>query len=260
MGRAPKGCRPKPLKPWQGCGLKKGSIVGAAGAAPPAEQAAGGLEIRAFLGKGAFGAVYRVRRREDGQHYALKIVDIRTRSQRGRQAAVNEIRVLASVHSAFVIRFWEAFVENDRLHIVTEFAPGSDLARKLNQLSLAEQRLDEPTVWSYFIQLCLGLKALHEASILHRDLKPANVLLLAGEERLKIADLGIAKVLNGDEPVAKTQCGTPAYFSPELWRNQPYDDRSDVWALGCILYEMVMVRPRRPHITCAFLFLKNPVF
>ena len=200
-----------------------------------------GLEVRAFLGKGAFGAVYRVKRQADGQNYALKIVEIRNRSQRGKQSAVNEIRVLAAVESEFVIRFWEAFVEREQLHIVTEFAQGSDLARKFDQLSLLEQRLPEDTVWSYFAQLCLGLQALHGANILHRDLKPANVLLVS-DDRLKIGDLGIAKVLNGEEPVAKTQCGTPAYFSPELWRNQPYDDRSDVWALGCILYEMVMMR------------------
>lgn len=216
-------------KPWKTSGLRKGSTVG------------DGLEVRAFLGKGAFGAVYRVKRQADGQNYALKIVDIRNRSQRGKQGAVNEIRVLAAVESEFVIRFWEAFVEREQLHIVTEFAQGSDLARKFEQLSLLEQRLPEETVWSYFAQLCLGLQALHSVNILHRDLKPANVLLVS-DDRLKIADLGIAKVLNGDEPVAKTQCGTPAYFSPELWRNQPYDDRSDVWALGCILYEMVMMK------------------
>ncbi len=216
-------------KPWKTSGLRKGSTVG------------DGLEVRAFLGKGAFGAVYRVKRQADGQNYALKIVDIRNRSQRGKQGAVNEIRVLAAVESEFVIRFWEAFVECEKLHIVTEFAQGSDLAHKFEQLSLIEQRLPEDKVWSYFAQLCLGLQALHSVNILHRDLKPANVLLVS-DDRLKIADLGIAKVLNGDEPVAKTQCGTPAYFSPELWRNQPYDDRSDVWALGCILYEMVMMK------------------
>eukprot|EP01043_Picozoa_sp_COSAG02_P056007 COSAG02_NODE_6579_length_3482_cov_2.415903_2_plen_636_part_00 len=216
-------------KPWKTSGLRKGSTVG------------DGLEVRAFLGKGAFGAVYRVKRQADGQNYALKIVDIRNRSQRGKQGAVNEIRVLAAVESEFVIRFWEAFVEYEKLHIVTEFAQGSDLARRFEELSLVEQRLSEDTVWSYFAQLCLGLQALHSVNILHRDLKPANVLLVS-DDRLKIADLGIAKVLNGDEPVAKTQCGTPAYFSPELWRNQPYDDRSDVWALGCILYEMVMMK------------------
>ena len=226
MGRLNK---PDRSKPWQSSGLKKGSIVGS------------GLEVRSFLGKGAFGAVYRVKRQADGQSYALKIVDIRNRSQRGKQGAVNEIRVLAAVQSDFVIRFWEAFVEREQLHIVTEFAQGSDLARKFDQLSLAEQRLPEDKVWSYFAQLCLGLQALHAVKILHRDLKPANVLLVS-DDRLKIADLGIAKVLNGDEPVAKTQCGTPAYFSPELWRNQPYDDRSDVWALGCILYEMLMMK------------------
>lgn len=226
MGRLKPPERPKP---WKSSGLKKGSNVG------------DGLEVRSFLGKGAFGAVYRVKRQADGQNYALKIVDIRTRSQRGKQSAVNEIRVLAAVESEFVIRFWEAFVEREQLHIVTEFAQGSDLARKFEQLSLLEQRLPETTVWSYFAQLCLGLQALHSVNILHRDLKPANVLLVS-DDRLKIGDLGIAKVLNGDEPVAKTQCGTPAYFSPELWRNQPYDDRSDVWALGCILYEMVMMK------------------
>jgi serine/threonine protein kinase len=216
------------LKPWQGSALTKGTEVR-------------GLRIERFLGRGSFGAVYRVRRRVDGLAYALKIVDIGTRSQRGREAAVNEVRVLASVQSEYVLRFWEGFVHQDRLHIVTDYAPGSDLAKRLLQLQQSHEKLPERHVWSYFIQLCRGLQALHGAHILHRDLKPANCLLVT-PERLKIADLGIAKVTKADDPVAQTQCGTPAYFSPELWRNRAYGDKSDVWALGCILYEMVTNR------------------
>ena len=97
-------------------------------------------------------------------------------------------------------------------------------------------------MWVFFIQLCLGIQALHRNNILHRDLKSANVFL-SNHNCIKIGDLGVAKLLAASRAMAKTQIGTPYYVSPELWKNKPYNAKSDVWALGCLLYEMVMGKP-----------------
>ena len=198
--------------------------------------------IDKFLGKGSYGAVYKCTRKGDGLPYAMKQINTRNMSHKERQDSVNEIRILASVVNAYVIRFCEAFVEDDMLYIITEYANHGDLFKRLQRLKQRHQTLPEDACWIYFIQLVLGVQALHRNNILHRDLKSANVFL-ASHNRLKIGDLGVAKLLRAQEAYAKTQIGTPYYVSPELWKNKPYNSKSDVWALGCLLYEMVELRP-----------------
>ena len=190
----------------------------------------------------SYGAVYKCTRSGDGLPYAMKQINTRNMSHKERQDAVNEIRILASVVNPYVIRFCEAFVEDDMLYIITEYANHGDLFKRLQRLKQRHQSLPEDACWIYFIQLCLGVQALHRNSILHRDLKSANVFL-ASHNRLKIGDLGVAKLLRAQEAYAKTQIGTPYYVSPELWKNKPYNSKSDVWALGCLLYEMVELKP-----------------
>lgn len=85
-----------------------------------------------------------------------------------------------------------------------------------------------------------GLKSLHDKKILHRDLKCANVFITA-DKVYKLGDLNVSKVLKKD--FACTQTGTPYYASPEVWKDQPYGVKSDMWSLGCVLYEMAALRP-----------------
>ena len=97
-------------------------------------------------------------------------------------------------------------------------------------------------MWSYLIQMATALSELHSKNILHRDIKPKNVFLTASNH-VRVGDLGCAKLLKGG--LAKTQIGTPYYMSPELWSKRPYDDKSDAWALGCVVYEMCVLQVRR---------------
>ena len=200
-----------------------------------------GFTLLKFLGKGTFGAVYQARREEDGRTYAIKKVDTRRMGSKERAEAVNEIRVLASVAGPHVITFYEAFVEADILYIITEYATHGDL---FNYLKGARRRgqLAESTIWSLFIQMCLGVRTLHDKNILHRDLKAANVFMCSSSY-LKLGDFGVSKVLKSSEALARTQVGTPYYVSPEVWRNKPYNSKCDMWSLGCLLYELCTYRP-----------------
>jgi len=200
-----------------------------------------GFVLIKFLGKGTFGSVYQVRREEDGKVYAMKKVDTRRMTAKERAEAVNEIRVLASVAGDQVITFYEAFVEADVLYIVTEFATHGDL---FAYLKTARRRgnLPEETVWSMFIQMCLGVRTLHDKNIMHRDLKAANVFMCSSSY-LKLGDFGVSKVLKHSEALARTQVGTPYYVAPEVWRNRPYNNKCDMWSLGCLLYELCTYRP-----------------
>lgn len=100
---------------------------------------------------------------------------------------------------------------------------------------------DEPYIWKVFIQITLGLKALHELSIMHRDLKSANVFLNS-DGSAKLGDMNVSK-LTDMKGLNYTQTGTPYYASPEVWKDQPYNVKSDIWSLGCVLYEMITLKP-----------------
>lgn len=198
-------------------------------------------QLLKFLGKGTFGSVYQARREADGKIYAIKKVDTRKMSTKERAEAVNEIRVLASVAGDHVITFYEAFVEQDILYIVTEYAMHGDLLQVLKSKRRAGH-LPEALVWSYFLQMCLGIKTMHDNNILHRDLKAANIFMCS-PSYLKLGDLGVAKVLKHAQALASTQVGTPYYVAPEVWRNKAYNAKCDMWSLGCLLYELCTFRP-----------------
>ena len=89
--------------------------------------------------------------------------------------------------------------------------------------------------------MCLGLQYLHANRILHRDIKTINMFLAKGD-CIKIGDLGVAKELNATNNMAKTIVGTPYYLSPELCEEKPYNNKSDIWSLGCVLYELCTLR------------------
>jgi len=201
------------------------------------------FKVVKFIGKGSFGSVYRVRRLSDGLDYAMKQIAITQMNNSERKKAVNEILLLASASACpYIVRFYEAFVENDTLYIVTDYAAQGDLLTKIKRHYKRRTHFPERQCWSYLIQLCIGMQFLHRHKILHRDLKSAN-LFVTDSGVLKIGDFGISKLLSPPDLFAKTQIGSPYYVSPEMWKNKPYNSKSDMWAIGCFLYELVALHP-----------------
>jgi len=201
------------------------------------------FKVVKFIGKGSFGSVYRVRRLSDGMEYAMKQINITQMNSQERKKAVNEIRILASISDCpYIVRFYEAFIENDTLYIVTDYASQGGLLSQIKRHYKRRTHFPERQIWSYMIQLCLGMQYLHRHKILHRDLKSAN-LFVTDDGILKIGDFGISKSLMPPEMFAKTQIGSPYYVSPEMWKNKPYNSKSDIWAIGCFLYELVALHP-----------------
>jgi NIMA (never in mitosis gene a)-related kinase len=148
------------------------------------------------------------------------------------------VRILASVHHQAVIKYYDAFIESDKLYIVTELAKGGDIGAKVKRHLSRKELMNEDMIWGFFIQICQGLRNIHAAN-LHRDIKAANIFLVTARE-VKIGDLGVAKITKGG--MAHTQIGTPYYMSPEIWRNRPYNKKSDIWSLGCLLYELASLK------------------
>lgn len=112
--------------------------------------------------------------------------------------------------------------------------------RIINQNLKARTRIKEADIWKALIDITRGLKSLHDKKILHRDLKAANIFISA-EGTYKLGDLNVSKVLK--KGLAYTQTGTPYYASPEVWQDLPYDMKSDIWSLGCVIYEMAALEP-----------------
>ncbi len=201
-----------------------------------------GFEILKKLGDGAYSIVYKVRRKEDNKIYALKKVKLQNLSDKEKENALNEVRILASVKSPFVISYKEAFIEDSdsSLCLIMEFADKGDLYQKITEFKKMGTFFEEVDIWRIFIQMTLGLKALHDMKILHRDLKSANIFL-ESDGSAKIGDLNVSKVAK--KGLGYTQTGTPYYASPEVWKDQPYDLKSDIWSLGCVTYEMITLHP-----------------
>ncbi len=169
-------------------------------------------------------------------------VKIGSMKQKERENALNEIRILASYNEEYIIGYKEAFYEevSGTLCIVMEFASGGDMLKQ-NQTHIKKKtKCKEEDVWRALVHMTKGLKSLHDKKILHRDLKCANVFITA-DGSYKLGDLNVSKVLKKD--MAQTQTGTPYYASPEVWKDQPYNSKSDIWSLGCVLYEMAALKP-----------------
>ena len=193
------------------------------------------------IGEGAYSTVYTVRRIEDNNLYALKKVKIKNLSLKEKQNALNEVRILASVNSPFVISYKESFIDekDQALCIVMEYADEGDLFQKITLYKKLHVTFDENDVWKIFIQITKGLHDLHEFNILHRDLKSANVFLFR-DGTAKLGDLNVSKI--SFRGLGCTQTGTPYYASPEVWKDNPYDLKSDIWSLGCLCYELLMLK------------------
>ena len=199
------------------------------------------FEIVGKLGEGSFSTVFKARRKSDNTVYALKKVRFLNLTPKERENSLNEVRILASIDHPNVIGYKEAFFEesSQTLCIVMEYAESGDLLSMIQNHKKSLTRFSEAEIWEMLVKLVRGLKSLHNLSILHRDLKCANVFMHNGVP--KIGDLNVSKVNKCG--LAYTQTGTPYYASPEVWRDQPYGPSSDIWSLGCVLYEMTNLCP-----------------
>jgi len=119
-----------------------------------------------------------------------------------------------------------------------DYADGGDLYTKINERKKMGVLWPEPFILDLFCQICLALKHVHDRRILHRDLKTQNIFLTAKGD-VRMGDFGISRVLQHTYDCAKTAIGTPYYLSPEICQDQPYNQKSDIWSLGCMLYEIV---------------------
>jgi tRNA A-37 threonylcarbamoyl transferase component Bud32 len=191
-----------------------------------------GFEIQNRLGGGAFGDVYRARKRSIDKHYAIKFLKIDDQAQRSAiERELEQVRHFAAIDHPNLVTIEDMGVVLDVPYLVMGYAGEDTLARRLRR-----ERIDADKGLLFFVQICRGVNALHERRLAHFDLKPSNVFLKGDVAR--VGDYGLAKLMIDGRQTLSFGRGTPQYMAPEMLRNRA-DMRADVYSLGVILFEIV---------------------
>ena len=169
-------------------------------------------EPLSFIGKGNFGSITKIKRKVDGKILVWKEFNYGTMREKDRNRIVQEVNILHELHHPNIVKYYDRIIDkqNTKLYIVMEYCPGGDLSQ-------------------------FGI-------ILHRDIKPSNIFI-DQENNIKLGDFGLSRILNKDINFAVSRVGTPYYMSPEQIENIKYNEKSDIWSLGCFLYELVTLHP-----------------
>ncbi|KAI9248393.1 kinase-like domain-containing protein [Sporodiniella umbellata] len=179
-----------------------------------------------MIGSGQFARVYQ------SQDYAIKRIDQRQLTPRQINSIRHEEYILKNVQHPFLVRYFGACQTRHSVLLAMEYVPGGELFKHIHK----NKKLSEKEARFFAAEIVLAIEYLHEKNIVYRDLKPENVMLDA-EGHVKLIDFGFAKVLNEK---TYTLCGTPDYLAPEVIKVRGYTKAVDWWALGVLIYEMLV--------------------
>ncbi|XP_073899567.1 serine/threonine-protein kinase Nek5 isoform X2 [Castor canadensis] len=198
------------------------------------------FDLIKVIGEGAFGRAYLAKGKSDSKPCVIKEINFSKMPIQEKEASKKEVILLAKMQHPNIVTFFSSFQESSRLFIVMEYCDGGDLMKRIHR-----QRgvlFSENQILGWFVQISLGLKHIHDRKILHRDIKAQNIFLSKNDTVAKLGDFGIARVLNHSMEFARTCVGTPYYLSPEICQNKPYNNKTDIWSLGCVLYELCTLK------------------
>lgn len=232
------------------------------------------FQIQEEIGRGSFGSVRKVIHLPTNKLMVRKEIRYGHMNSKERQQLISECSILSQLKHENIVEFYKWDSDGkDTLYIYMEYCSKGDLSQMIKNYKQQRKHISEKIVWRIMIQILLALYKCHYASefpkldtiydkisspkqnpresdgkkkyVIHRDLKPGNVFL-AGDDYekcwVKLGDFGLAKSLQSSIEFATTYVGTPYYMSPEVLMDQPYSPLSDIWSLGCVVYEMCSLK------------------
>ena len=193
------------------------------------------FEILQTLGKGGYGFVSKVKSKINHKLYAMKMIDLSLiKDPREINLSLNEIKIIQSLDSPHIIKYYKSFQAANRIYIIMEFMNNGDIKGYLNAHQNMNNPIPENELWQLFYQCISGLCYIHKSGLIHRDIKPAN-LFMTDDKAIKIGDFGIS---GSGKKKDTLMIGTPNYMSPEMFNQTGYTNKVDVYALGVTFHEM----------------------
>ncbi|XP_071086198.1 serine/threonine-protein kinase Nek11-like [Haliotis cracherodii] len=194
-------------------------------------------EVVKKLGSGNFGTAFLCKDlRNNNELKVLKEISVGDLQPDETVDAMHEARLLSKLDHPSIVKFHDSFIDGEFFCIITEYCDGGDLDIKIGDCKKSKTTFDEKSILDWLVQLLLAVQYMHSRRVLHRDLKTRNIFIR--NNMVKIGDFGISRILMGTTDMASTFTGTPYYMSPEVLKHEGYNSKSDVWSIGCILFEL----------------------
>ena len=195
-------------------------------------------KVLSFIAKGSFGKVYKIMSNKDNKTYALKKIELMLIDKYSKESILTELKLLLFHDHPYLLGAIDIFIEENALHIVTPFAKRIDLRNYIKVYKKHNAQISEKKIWKILCEIIISTSYLHDYSIIHRDIKTQNILFENNYD-IFLADFGVSKILPPTKIHTNTQIGTPFYLSPEVINGNRYTTSTDVWAIGCVLYELM---------------------